>query len=112
MDVTHEEQLLMGERIRNSRLKASITQEYIASEIGISLRFYQMIERGEKRPSLDTLLSLSRLLCTSIDYILLGDISNLLSNPISDLYKRLSPKQKDNAIKILEIYMDTCQDAL
>lgn len=53
--MTHDELLLFGERLRSRRNLLSFTQEDIAEKIGISLRFYQMIERGEKSVSLDTL---------------------------------------------------------
>ena len=52
--MTHEEQLLFGERLRNRRDMLSFTQEHVAGEIDITLRFYQMIERGEKGVSLNT----------------------------------------------------------
>ena len=46
--MTHEELLSFGERLRNRRDVLGLTQEFVSTEAGISLRFYQMIERGEK----------------------------------------------------------------
>ena len=68
--MTHEELLLFGERLRNRRNVLGFTQEFVSDKAGITLRFYQMLERGEKSVSLDTLISLSRALTISTDYLL------------------------------------------
>jgi len=65
-----------------------------------------MIERGERKVSLDTLIALSRILGISIDYLLFGDVSRTLDNPISDLLGKLSPRQREDALKILQLYAD------
>ena len=41
------ERILFGERLRGKRNALGFTQEYVSEQIGITLRFYQMIERGE-----------------------------------------------------------------
>ena len=72
--MTREEQLLFGERLRNRRTALNLTQECVSDHVGISLRFYQMLERGEKSVSLDTLIRLSKELTLSIDYLLFGSL--------------------------------------
>ena len=103
--MTHDDLLLLGERLRIKRSQLSFTQEYVSDKIGISLRFYQMIERGEKSMSLDTLIQLGKLLNISIDYLLLGDIT-VLSNPVAEIMSNLSPRQREDAIQILRLYAD------
>lgn len=107
--MTHDELLLFGERLRNRRNTLGFTQEYVADTINISLRFYQMIERGEKSVSLDTLIGLSKALTISIDYLLSGDLSYSLSNPIAEVFEGLSPRQREDAIKILQLYSNACK---
>jgi len=109
--MTHSELLLFGERIRNRRDSFALTQEYVSNELGISSRFYQMVERGEKSVSLDTLIKLSKVLNISIDYLLFGDLSGQLDNPIADTFKQLSPRQRNDAAKILQLYLDGCNDS-
>lgn len=104
--MTHDELLLLGERLRSRRTSLGLTQESISNQIDISLRYYQMIERGERKVSLDTLIALSRILNVSIDYLLFGDVAHTLDNPISDLLSRLSPRQREDALKILQLYAD------
>lgn len=106
--MTHDEQLLFGERIRNRRNALGFTQEYIAEQIGITLRFYQMIERGEKSLSLDTLISLSKTMSISVDYLLFGKLPNSLENPIATILNHLSPSQREDATKILTLYAKSC----
>lgn len=106
--MTHEELLLFGERLHNRRSKLNFTQEYVADGAGISLRFYQMIERGEKSVSLDTLIRLSGILTVSVDYLLFGNLTCSLENPLTEALRGLSPQQREDAIKIIQLYSKAC----
>lgn len=111
--MTHDELLLFGERLRKRRVALGVTQETVAEQVGISLRWYQMIERGENTVSIDTLLGLSRVLTVSVDYLLFGEFANTLANPYADIVSRLTdkltPAQRENAVKILELFAASCQ---
>ena len=107
--MTHDELLLFGERLRSRRSAMKFTQEFVAEQAGIGLRFYQMLERGEKNASLDTLIRLSRTLTISIDYLLFGDLSCTLENPLTDILSALSPQQREDALKILQLYANACK---
>ena len=106
--MTHEELLMFGERLRSRRDSLRFTQEYVSGKVGISLRFYQMIERGEKSVSLDTLIRLSKVLTISIDYLLFGDLSYSLDNPLIDILSGLSPQRREDALKILQLFSSAC----
>lgn len=107
--MTHEELLLFGERLRNRRNTLGLTQEFVADKVGISLRFYQMLERGEKSVSLDTLIRLSKTLTISTDYLLLGDLSYSIENPLVDCLNALSSQQREDALKIVLLYSKACK---
>ena len=102
--MTREELLLFGERLHSRRNVLNLTQESVAEKSGISLRFYQMIERGEKSVSLDTLISLSRALTISTDYLLFGDLSYNLESPLVEILNGLPQPQREDALKILQLY--------
>ena len=102
--MTHEELLLFGERLRNRRNVLGFTQEFVSDKAGITLRFYQMLERGEKSVSLDTLISLSRALTISTDYLLFGDLSYNLVSPLVEILNGLPQPQREDALKILQLY--------
>ena len=110
--MTRDELLLFGVRLRRYREKAYLTQEKLAEKVDISLRFYQSLELGTARPSLKTLIALSRTLNVSIDYLLLGEISNQSRNPILEIYQQLSPRQRDDAYQIMQLYFNACQDSI
>lgn len=58
-----------GKRIRKARRDQNLTQSELAELAGISPAFLGHIERGNRRPAMDTLLSLSVALNLSIDYV-------------------------------------------
>lgn len=80
--MTRDEQLKFGERLRNRRDALGFTQEFVSEQIGITLRFYQMIERGEKSLSVDTLIRLGQTMSVSIDYLLFGDLGPICSRTL------------------------------
>jgi len=107
--LTNEELLLFGERLRSRRNLLGFTQEFVSEKAGITLRFYQMLERGEKSLSLDTLIQLSKVLTISTDYLLFGDFSCNLENPLVDVLNCLPQPQREDALKILQLYAKSCK---
>ncbi len=107
--MTHDELLLFGERLRNRRNAMGFTQEFVSDKVGITLRFYQMLERGEKSVSLDTLIQLSKTLTISTDYLLFGDLSYDLESPLTEILNGLPQPQREDALKILQLYAKSCK---
>jgi len=107
--LTHEELLLFGERLRSRRNLLGFTQEFVSEKAGITLRFYQMLERGEKSVSLDTLMQLSKTLTISTDYLLFGDFSYNLESPLVAVLNGLPQPQREDALKILQLYAKSCK---
>ena len=64
----------IGKTIKHYRQQKRITQEEFAEAIGLSPGHVSRLERGIKRPSLETLMEISRTLDVALD--------TLLSNPI------------------------------
>ena len=65
----------IGQKIRQSRIAHSYSQEQLAELTGISTAFLGHIERGTRAMSLETLVSICSILNISIDYLLLDEIS-------------------------------------
>ncbi len=59
-----------GERIRTERLALKMTQETLAEKANISVSFLGQIERGERKPSLETVVSIANSLGITVDYLL------------------------------------------
>ena len=68
----------VGERIREERLKAGLTQEELGEATDLHYSFIGYIERGKKKPSLRTI----------------EKIANALNLPVSDLFRTVEQKQQ------------------
>lgn len=62
----------LGRRIRQYRTARNMRQHELAKKAGISLSFYGHIERGTRKPSLETMLSLAVALGAPMDALVRG----------------------------------------
>ena len=60
----------IGKRIRRARLDKKITLDMMANETGMSKEFIKKIEGGEQRPSVGTLLQISKILHIDSSFLL------------------------------------------
>lgn len=56
--------------LREIRKKRGLSQGDIASQLGCSANVYSRYERGERQPSIEMLLDLSRVLDVSVDFLI------------------------------------------
>ena len=63
---------MIGNKLKELRVKNSYTQSHVAKYLNISWAMYQKIEYGESALSLDKLLLLCKLYRVSPNYILKG----------------------------------------
>ncbi|HCC34284.1 MAG TPA: XRE family transcriptional regulator [Ruminococcaceae bacterium] len=96
----------LGERIREERKRINLTQAALAEAIDISDTYMGAIERGERSPTLDTLVRLANRLGVTIDFLLADSVSADDSN-ITDQFKQItdghSPARKQMAINVLRV---------
>lgn len=104
--MTKDEKLLFGERLRKIRSEKWFTQEETADRLNISLRYYQMLERGENVGSVDLLISLSDIMDCSLDYLLKGRMNDE-GNSFAAKFNDLSPRQRAYAEKMLELWIES-----
>lgn len=64
-----------AERLKELRLENDLTRQQLADNLNVSVRLLSYWENGERECNFDTLISLSRILNCSIDY-LLGNTEN------------------------------------
>ncbi|MCM8772251.1 MAG: helix-turn-helix domain-containing protein [Candidatus Omnitrophica bacterium] len=77
----------LGEKIRKIRKSKSFTQEELAWKTGVSPNFIGFIERGEKKPSIETLLK----------------IGEALEVPVSKFFEDFEYKIKEEDVLIKKI---------
>ncbi len=67
----------IGRRLYATRRVLDLTQTDLAERAGISRTAYTQYEGGSKRPSIDVAIALVRTYRLTLDWIYLGDASNL-----------------------------------
>ena len=63
---------IIGKRMRDSREAMGLTQGKMAIGIGVCASFIGQLERGEKKPSLETIARICAALDVTTDYLLFG----------------------------------------
>ena len=67
----------LGSRIRSLRQKSGLTQAELAERVDVTTAYIGQIERGERKFSIETLVSIASILETSTDYLLRDNIRSL-----------------------------------
>ena len=67
-----EVMLAIGERVRNARRRKKWNQTKLGKEVGMSMNGIAMLERGEAKPRVDTLMKLAAVLDADYGYIVTG----------------------------------------
>ncbi|MBR5922969.1 MAG: helix-turn-helix transcriptional regulator [Clostridia bacterium] len=93
----------IGTNIRKYRLMKSISQERLAEAADITPNFVGMIERGEKKPSLETFIKILNALGASADVILCDVINDDYKVKDSLLHEKLSKLSEEDRRKIYDV---------
>lgn len=93
----------LGSRIRKVRRQKSLTQEYLAEQIGISASFLGHIERGTRVASLETLVALCNALHVAPEYLLRASLTDY--QPL--MPEEISEENKNRLREFLRMAQDT-----
>jgi len=77
---------MLGMRIKQARIVKNLTQLVLAEKINVSSNFLGDVERGLKKPSLDTLVELSNLLNVSLDTLLTDSLKPSFEESSNNIY--------------------------
>ncbi|MBN1776676.1 MAG: helix-turn-helix transcriptional regulator [Clostridiales bacterium] len=97
----------LGRRIRKQRTQRGWTQEALAERVNVSTSFVGHVERGSRKASLETLVSMANALDVSVDYLLSGSINNSVIGPMP---KGLSNQQRTALKEILTTIQDNLSE--
>lgn len=64
----------LGKRIRIKRVSRSMSQEELAERTNLSVAYIGMLERGERKPSIDSFVLLTDALNATADELLCGSL--------------------------------------
>lgn len=87
--------MTLGERIKNYRQKAGLSQEQLAEKINVSRQAITKWENDSGIPDIDNLISLSKFMGLSLDELVMGE----KENDISDI-KRSAINQRNRNCKL------------
>ena len=73
----------LGRRLKAKRRAMKLSQAELAKAVQISMSFYGNIERGNRVPSIDTLVALANVLNVSTDYLLAESVNVAKKQTIS-----------------------------
>lgn len=104
----------IGRRLRQARLRLSLTQEEVGAQIGVTHQMIQKYERGETRLTLSTLARLRSILRIEADDILppLRDDGSAIPDPVAAmgqtiigvhlarLFGRMTPTHQQNLLNV------------
>lgn len=68
----------LGHRISLTRKNRNLSQRQLAALVNVEPNTISMYESGGRKPSIDVIIKLARVLHVSTDYLLLGDRKNFI----------------------------------
>ena len=98
----------IGRNIRKYRLEKKLRQEDLAERANLSINYVGAIERGEKIPSLESLITIINALGVSADMIL-ADVINtgyeIKTSMLSEELSKLSKDDKNMAYDMIDVLL-------
>lgn len=98
----------LGRRIKEYRTSINMTQEALAEAVGISAVFVSQIESGNRKPSLETVFSISTTLNVPIDYLMKDSVIENDSSKLDELIALLKGRPE----KEIALVTDTAREIL
>ena len=97
-----------GEKIKEYRLKLGMTQNHVASELGVTPGFISNVENGRTAMSLRLLTYYSKLMGITLDE-LVGNIDPIykessIDNALFSMIKELTVEEKEKLLETLKIW--------
>ena len=92
-----------GKQLQRYRERAGYSQEALAELVECSTIFISYIERGEKSPSLDTLIKLANALDISVDILLGKELKHYTFEKLKYIEEQMKNLPASDQQKILDI---------
>ena len=73
MSMITTDDVRLSKKIRDYRKKAGLTQEMLAEQLGLSSKYIQFIENGNRRPSLKVIYRIAKILKINVCHLFCPD---------------------------------------
>lgn len=80
------------------RKKQKMTQKELSGRVGVSLSFLGLIERGERKASLETIVAIANELGVGLNYLFAASLKNVSS----EMNPELTVKQRKHLSNLLD----------
>lgn len=101
---------VIGERIREARIKAGITQEDLSEMLDITVAFISRVERGKAQVNLKRLAQISRVLDVPLEELVSGsttDSKKYLDKDLAKIYEKCDADQQKLIYNVAKIISNT-----
>ena len=99
---------VIGNNLYKFRKTKGLTQAEVAEKAELSDRTYADIERGSVTMRIDSLLKIcSALNITPNDILVSNNVVEITEQDITNAIKRCSNNEKETALKLLSVYVDS-----
>ena len=88
----------LGQRIRDTRLSANLTQAQLSEKVFISESYMALIESDKRNPSTEVIIKIAEVLGVSSDYLLFGGLKDSEMSLFSEWKKLVKGRSNDEII--------------
>lgn len=103
----------MGMRIRKERNRLNLTMQKLAEQADINDNFLGKIERGEGKPSLETLVKIANALGVGVDLLIGNELDSINGQLMKEIEKHtadLSVEQKRYLLEFIKHNVELIKD--
>lgn len=103
----------IGERIKQYRMAAGLSQSQLAEMTGISTKYVSVLERSAKPPSLETLINIANALNISSDLLLCDILSvqfDIKQTIIGERIKELPKKEQSKILAVVDVLIEQAHE--
>lgn len=106
------DRITVGKRIHQKRIQLGLSQDELAVRINRATKYCSDIERGMCGMSIETMLSISKALDMSLDYMMFGEISEIEKEwqqkdalTLIHIIEKAPATQRNYAIRLLKLFI-------
>lgn len=106
------DRITVGKRIHRKRIQLGLSQDELAVRINRATKYCSDIERGMCGMSIETMLSISKALDMSLDYMMFGEVSEIEKEwqqkdalTLIHIIEKAPATQRNYAIRLLKLFI-------